>query len=480
MANLTRTFQKIFARLASNNGQFGSLQTGAKVESNDPEVIQALPAYENGWDDAVLSGDELPSLEEMQGLQYKTDTQLAYLLNQGPPEWDPQTEYFIGNQQREIGGSKIYQSITDNNIGNALTDVANWKFLLDLDQSKVPTRKNAIINGDFNIWQRGTSFIGVATGDYGTDRFEYRKFATSAIHDITKSTDVPTLAQAGRLFNYSASIDVTTADATVDANDVIVYRHKIEGYNWLPLAQKTCTISIWVKATKTGVYGVSCKNGGDDRSFVSEITINSSLTWEKKIITIPPSPAAGTWNYENQTGLTISFVLMAGSNFHTTAGSWQTGNFLSTSNQVNACDTIGNTFKIVGVQLEEGAVATPFENRSVQEELILCKRYYQKSYHFNIDPSTPTSPNQGNAICLSVENFSFAEASLSVIMRTIGSLRYWDLAGNATRFTLDGVHNSQPNFGAIVPTERNVSVDISTTENLVAKVEFHFTLDSEL
>ena len=80
MANLLRKFQKVFADAAINNGQFGSLQLGTKVESNDPEVIQNLAAYENGWDDAVISGEELPALEEIQALQFKTDYQLKYLL----------------------------------------------------------------------------------------------------------------------------------------------------------------------------------------------------------------------------------------------------------------------------------------------------------------------------------------------------------------------------------------------------------------
>lgn len=135
MANLTRKQQKVFAGSASNNGQFGSLQAGTKITTTDPDVIQALSAFNNGWNDAVIGGEELPALEEFQGLHFLTTRQISYLLDKGIPEWEVATEYFIGDIQREVGGTRIYKSITDNNIGNALTDVVNWEFLIDLNSN---------------------------------------------------------------------------------------------------------------------------------------------------------------------------------------------------------------------------------------------------------------------------------------------------------------------------------------------------------
>lgn len=131
MTNYTRKYQKVFASGAVNNGQFGSLQAATKVKSTDPEVLQALAAYEAGWNSAVISGEQLPSLEEFQGLQYKTDYQLAYVLQKGFPEWNTDTTYYIGDLTREVGGSKIYKSLTDTNSGNVLTDAVNWQFVTD-------------------------------------------------------------------------------------------------------------------------------------------------------------------------------------------------------------------------------------------------------------------------------------------------------------------------------------------------------------
>ena len=242
-----------------------------------------------------------------------------------------------------------------------------------MDLSELPANKNAIINGDFNIWQRGVSFASIADATYHTDRFYYNK-AGSMVHNLSRSTDVPTFAQAGRGFNYSTLVDCQTIDAAIGATDLCLIGTAIEGFNFLPLAQKPMTLSFWVKATKIGTYCAAVTNSAD-RSYVAEYTINAANTWEYKTITIAASPSAGTWDYTNGAGLRVSFALAAGSNFQTTKDTWQTGLFYGTPNQVNACDNIANDFRITGIQLETGSVATPFEGRMIQHELMLCQRY---------------------------------------------------------------------------------------------------------
>jgi hypothetical protein len=241
------------------------------------------------------------------------------------------------------------------------------------------SNKNAIINGDFNVWQRATSFISIADAAYSVDRFQYAK-SGSMVHDITRSTDVPSFAQAGRIFNYSAKIDCQTIDSSITATKYCAFNQVIEGYNWLALAQKSTTLSFWVKSTKTGTFCVALRNAGADRSCVMEFTVNSSATWEKKVINFPASLSSGSWNYTNGIGATLSFALAAGSAIQITPNSWQSANAIATSNQVNACDSASNDFYLCGIQLEAGSIATPFEQRSFQHELMLCQRYYQFVY----------------------------------------------------------------------------------------------------
>lgn len=253
--------------------------------------------------------------------------------------------------------------------------------------------KNAIIGGDFstNPWQRGTSFSSVADGTYTADRWVYSKTG-AMVHDISKSADAPTVAQCGRLVTHCLLVDCTTIDNSIAATDYCVVAQNIEGYNFIPLAQRSITLSFWHKHTKTGTYCVVFKNTGVDRSYIAEYTQAVSDTWEKATITVSASPTAGTWDYTNGIGLRVQFCLAAGSTYQTTANAWQAGDYVATSNQVNACDSTSNNFKIALAQLEPGSVGTELGNRTVQQELVLCQRYYEKTIPQGTAPGSGTSP----------------------------------------------------------------------------------------
>jgi hypothetical protein len=259
-----------------------------------------------------------------------------------------------------------------------------------LDYLESKSGKNVLINGDFDIWQRGILFADVADSNYTADRWIYYKKGEMS-HAITRSNDVPTVAQAGRLFSHSVLIDCTVDDTVIGENNYALFGQKIEGHNFVPIAQKTITVSFWVKATKTGIYCVSLRNHGLDRSCIEQITIDATDNWEFKSITFDPSPSDGTWNYSNGKGLDLLITLATGSLHQTTTNSWQTGNFHGTVHQVNACDSTSNNFRLAGVQMEEGSIATNFDSRTIQEELALCQRYYEKSYSLEVSPGAITS-----------------------------------------------------------------------------------------
>ncbi len=247
---------------------------------------------------------------------------------------------------------------------------------------------NPVINGNLEIWQRGTSFPAIASGTYSADRFRFNNL-TSGIVTINRSTNVPTVAQAGVLFNYSLEVDVTTADASIAAGDLATIQHSIEGYNWRHFAQRPVVLSFWVSSSKTGVHSVSLSNSGLDRGFVGEYTILAADTWEYKTITIPSSPSTGTWGYQQTTGVAINFILAGGSTFQLSPGSWQTigfGNYPVSASQVNVLDNTANFFRVTGIKLELGTVATPIQFASFEQEIGRCYRYYQKSFGYAVAP----------------------------------------------------------------------------------------------
>ena len=71
--------------------------------------------------------------------------------------------------------------------------------------------------------------------------------------------------------------------------------------------------------------------------------------------------------------------MAAGSTFHASAANgWETGNFIATSNQVNAADSNSNDFKLAICQIGLGTVKTEFEIRSPQEIFADTSRYFQR------------------------------------------------------------------------------------------------------
>lgn len=126
--NLPRVTQKIFGENAGQNiGQFGSALAGQGNPTGDIEEIQALPAWEGGWNSAVISERDYPPLEEMTGIQKVETQQIAYLMQKGIPEWDAGTTYFANVSFCQIDGL-VYRSLTDNNLGNnPATDTTNWE-----------------------------------------------------------------------------------------------------------------------------------------------------------------------------------------------------------------------------------------------------------------------------------------------------------------------------------------------------------------
>jgi len=125
MAKITRKNMKIFGSNAGaqQRGVFGSLAAGVPAYSTDPEVIQSLSNYEDGWFGAVL-GNNSPAIQDMNALQFLYAYQIAYGFQAGVPEWDDATTYYAGSFVNDSG--VLYVSIADDNLNHAVSDEAYW------------------------------------------------------------------------------------------------------------------------------------------------------------------------------------------------------------------------------------------------------------------------------------------------------------------------------------------------------------------
>jgi hypothetical protein len=106
--------------------------------------------------------------------------------------------------------------------------------------------KNKIINGDFGIWQRGTSFTpSVGSGwNYNSDRFRWLGNGTGGARTISRqSFTAGTAPVAGYESTYFLRFDSTSA--TTGATDNLLSQ-PIEDVR--TFAGNTVTLSFWAKA----------------------------------------------------------------------------------------------------------------------------------------------------------------------------------------------------------------------------------------
>jgi len=214
--------------------------------------------------------------------------------------------------------------------------------------------RNKLYNGNFQIWQRNTTFTSIGTNTYTADRWvtPINAGAGSPL-TVSRSTNVPSASG----FNYS--LQIVTA-ATSGAPSLIEQR--IEAVNTADLVNGTyVTVSFWAIQTSPATF----------------ITLNTQLLYptvadtfsSTSSIGIVGNTLTGSWAYYRAT-IQVNTALVA-------------TNGLSVQFWA-ASITAATTILIAGVQLEKGRVATPFEFRPYATELQLCQRYY-----FQIQPTSP-------------------------------------------------------------------------------------------
>lgn len=265
--------------------------------------------------------------------------------------------------------------ITADKIGivDSVTGALNWSSFGDALGYFQTGIDNPIINKDMEVCQNPTSAASAPDGTIVPDHWIYNKIGTQ-VHTVSQSTDVPTVAQAGRVINFSYATALTTANNAPGATDESVIVQKIEGWRFRSIAQRACKIQFWVKATLTGIYSISLRNDVPDQSCVIPFTINTTETWELKTLNMPATPAAGTWNYGSGGGLRVGLVLMIGSTRQTaTTNTWISGYYHGTASNVNGVQTGATNFKFTSFDIFP-AVGNIAPLRNHEDDIKLCTR----------------------------------------------------------------------------------------------------------
>ena len=204
-------------------------------------------------------------------------------------------------------------------------------------------RRNLIINGGFDVWQRGTSFSG---DEYTADRW-YAGLSGATATISQQSFTVGQTDVSGEP-EYYLRFNVT------GANDNVKIQQPIE--NVRTGAGQTVTLSFWIKGTSgptslTPRFQQNFGSGGSSAVNTDGTSITGiTSSWQKieRQVTIP--------SISGKTIGSSSYLLLQ---------------LFNPNNETF-------DFDIANVQVELGNVATPFEHRSYGEELALCQRYYWK------------------------------------------------------------------------------------------------------
>jgi hypothetical protein len=249
--------------------------------------------------------------------------------------------------------------------------------------------KNRIINGAMVIDQRnaGAAVTQTTSVVYTVDRWSCYGSVASKF-TVQRSTTAP----AG----FTNSLLVTSSSAyTVGASEFFFIQQVIEGFNvadlgWGTVNAQTVTLSFQVRSSLTGTFGGTISNASTNRVYPFTFTISAANTSETKTITIA-GDTTGTWSTDNNGGIVVNFNMGAGASVSGTAGAWSGSTLRAPTGATSVVGTNGATFYITGVQLERGSIATSFDFRDYGRELIMCQRYFEKSYDQGTTPGTVSS-----------------------------------------------------------------------------------------
>jgi hypothetical protein len=247
---------------------------------------------------------------------------------------------------------------TDPVLGTQWFNSSNGKSYLyysntwvELDSNGVTAAStgNVIINGAFDIWQRGTSFTHTSN-IYTADRFRISaETALPTLRTITQQSFTPNELNASGFGD--ARFYLRSTLTTIGSATAITLNNRVEDVR--TLAGQSATLSFWAKSDTTRTQTVriiqNFGSGGSTQVIFNTNTFNTTTSWQR---------------------FTFTFLVPDVSGKTIGDGSWMGPDWIQAF-------SAGSVFDIWGVQLESGPTATPFRRNapSIQAELAACQRY---------------------------------------------------------------------------------------------------------
>lgn len=261
--------------------------------------------------------------------------------------------------------------------------------------------RNVLINGDFKVWQRGTSFTWSSGQPYTADRWCITPAGAAAFSASRQTASLDGFQYCLRLQRTSGNTNTSSLNLS----------QPVETITSIPLANKQVVLSFYARAganysPTSSLMGVKLVTGtGTDGNFLVatltgqatplDTTVVLTTSWQRFTFVVPISATA------NQVQPDFYFTPVG------TAG---------TNDYVD----------VTGVQLEQNLQPTPFEQRPIGVELALCQRYFSGVLQGWLGRiGTPTNAEM--------------TGRFPQIMRATPILTFGNFAGSQTQITQLGV-----------------------------------------
>jgi hypothetical protein len=225
-------------------------------------------------------------------------------------------------------------------------------------------------NGGMEVWQRGTVPVNVpaASTIYTVDGWVVANGANQGMQVWQVVGLTPASRYAAQFSRNTGVTGVTTSvmEFPLDTDEVVPMRGQYVTLSfwarcnaaWTP-AGKTLSYSMWT-GTGAPAKRVLGAYTGDVQAFSGSAAL-TTVAQRFTVTSLVPVDAS----------ITCASVMFNWTPVGTAPA--------------------GDNFEIDDVQLEIGSVATPFERRPFESELLACQRHYEKSYEYGHPPGTASN-----------------------------------------------------------------------------------------
>ena len=215
------------------------------------------------------------------------------------------------------------------------------------------SNRNKVINGNFDVWQRGTSVTVTSGNGYTADR--WFAWTVSAGGSVTTSrqvtgdtTNLPNTQYCGRFQRVAGNTSTTS----------LIFGQPFETVDSIKVAGKTVVMSFW--ARKGANFSGTSFGAELWSNTTTDAALTTMFTGKTNVAALSPTLTT-TWQKFSVSGtVATSATQIAPAFFYAGVGTAGANDY----------------FEVTGVQVEVGAVATPFEFENISTTLAKCQRYY--------------------------------------------------------------------------------------------------------